>query len=421
MKSVRFTRHQALLVLAACLLGHLSTVGAALPYPILPPLFVGATPGPISAFLGLPVKLLFGIALAVNPLGLLIGASLLGPFSDRHGRRSTLLVTAFGAAFGHALSAWALVAGSYPLFVLARFATGLAEGNASVARAMLADQIDGPARNQAFAWFNSALYLGWLVGPLLAGITLGFGVVVPFAVAAVALVISGALTRLVLAADRPARPAAGGGWRVLFQQQALGLLADPQVRRVFVPQFLFTLGLTAFYEFYPVWLVEIPGMDTRGIAWVTAILCLVMSGASVLAGRLRPRVPMASSALAALVSAGCFLMVALSGARLGLVAIVFAGLPISLYNALVQAEVSRRFGDTHGQGAIMGLVSTVFCISNLLAALVGAVIAVLDTRAILALGAACSLLAAVQLGRLSRRDRLDQSTCVTSMKSGSSA
>jgi predicted MFS family arabinose efflux permease len=237
-------------------------------------------------------------------------------------------------------------------------------------------------------------------------------------VAAVALVLSGVLTRVVLSPDLMAAGGRRGDWRTALQRHALGLLAHAPVRQVFVPQFLFTLGLTAFYEFYPVWLVEVTGMDTRGIAWVTAILCLVMSSASVLAGRLRPQVPLASSALAALLAAGCFLAVALAGARLGLVAIIAAGLPISIYNALVQAEVSRRFGDTHGQGAIMGLVSTVFCIANLVAALIGSLIAVIDTRAILALGATCSVVAGLRLGWLAR---VDQSACVTSTKSGSSA
>ena len=41
MSPSRLDRSQWLLVLAACLIGNLSTVGAALPYPILPPLLIG--------------------------------------------------------------------------------------------------------------------------------------------------------------------------------------------------------------------------------------------------------------------------------------------------------------------------------------------------------------------------------------------
>src|SRR6059058_2806947 len=106
----------ALLIATACLLGLLSTVGASLPYPILPP------------------QLLFAVALMVNPVGLLLGTAVLGSLSDRYGRRPLLLVTALGAALGHLLTAWALARRSYPLFLLARFATGLLEGNGAIVR-----------------------------------------------------------------------------------------------------------------------------------------------------------------------------------------------------------------------------------------------------------------------------------------------
>jgi MFS family permease len=398
MNSVSLDRHQQLLILSACLLGLLSTVGAALPYPILPPLFVGPLYHPVRDFLGIEPKLLFGIALAVNPLGLLLGSSLLGPLSDRFGRRRILVFTAFAAAAGHVLCAWALVRGWYPLFVLARFATGLAEGNAAVARAMLADQIEGAARTQAFGWFNGALYIGWLVGPLLAGATLGFGLAAPFLVATFALVVGGVLTRLVLAADAPA-PTSASLWQHAREGHSLYLLAVPAIRRLFALQLAFTLGLTAFYEFYPVWLVEVTGYSARGIAWVTAALCFVMAAGSSLAGRPRQMPPLRLSALCAALAATCFAAVALAGPGLGLLAIIAAGLPISFYNALVQSEVARRFGAQHGQGAVMGLVSTVFCVSNIIASLLGSALAILDTRAIIGAGAALSALAAIGLAR----------------------
>ncbi len=164
-----------LLILAACLVAFFSTVGAALPYPILPPLFAADAANDFNHFWGLPPKLLFGLALTINPLGLLIGSALLGPLSDRYGRRPMLLGTSLGAALGHALTAVSLLAQSYSLFIFARFATGLMEGNGSVARALLADHLEGDLRVRAMAWLNGAFYLGWLAGPLLAGVALAWG------------------------------------------------------------------------------------------------------------------------------------------------------------------------------------------------------------------------------------------------------
>ena len=90
-----------LLIASACLLGLLSTTGASLPYPILAPLFAGDGGNGLTGFLGLPAKLLLGVALMVNPLGLLIGSAVLGAISDRFGRRCMLLATALGSALGH--------------------------------------------------------------------------------------------------------------------------------------------------------------------------------------------------------------------------------------------------------------------------------------------------------------------------------
>jgi DHA1 family tetracycline resistance protein-like MFS transporter len=132
-----------------------------------------APPTALNTFLGLPPKLLFGLALTINPVGLLIGSALLGPMSDRYGRRPVLLITAVGAAIGHAVTACALLIESYPLFIIARFATGLLEGSGSVARAMLADRLDGDLRRKALSWLNGAFYMGWLAGPLLAGADAG--------------------------------------------------------------------------------------------------------------------------------------------------------------------------------------------------------------------------------------------------------
>ena len=50
------------------------------------------------------------------------------------------------------------------------------------------------------------------------------------------------------------------------------------------------------------------------------------------------------------------------------------GVPLSFYNALMPAWMSERFA-AYGQGRVMGLLTTVFCLSNTLIALVGGVVA----------------------------------------------
>ena len=378
--------HTKLLIAAACLLGLFSSIGASLPYPILPPLFAAGVANGLNSFMGLPPKLLFGLALTINPLGLLIGNALLGPLSDRYGRRPVLLITALGAALGHAITAVALLLESYPLFILARFGTGLLEGNGAVARAMLADRLEGELRVRALSWLNSAFYVGWLAGPLLAGATLVFGLTVPFWIAAVALVLVAGLVVVALPRDKPS-VATTSWWHVARRQHAFNLLRHTEVRMLFIVQLAYTCGVTAFYEFYPLWLVEVPGYGATGIAVLTAVLCGVMTVTSLFAGRPSAMAPLRRAAWHAYGVAAAVCLVALGNSGLGLAAIVLFGFPNAIYNAIVPGWCAERFGAL-GQGAIMGLLSTTFCLANILMALVGSVLTLIDTRLILLLGAA---------------------------------
>ena len=385
----------ALLIATACLLGLLSTTGASLPYPILPPLFVHGAADGLTNFLGLPPKLLFSVALMVNPIGLLIGTAVLGSLSDRFGRRPLLLGTALGAAVGHVLTAWALAVHSYPLFLLARFGTGLLEGQSSIVRAMLADRLKGPLRNHALSWLNGALHLGWLFGPLLAGFTVGWGLTVPFYIAAGALLLGAVLVTIAL--PRQPRTHGPSWWHVARERHAFNLLRDPGLRTLFGVQLAYTCGVTAFYEFYPLWLVEVGHYDTRSIALVNVGMCAVMTLSALFAGRQHRGEPLQRAAVLAVMVALAIASLAAGHLWLGLAGIMAFGMPHAFYNALIQVWASDRFGGGHGQGAVMGLLSTTFCLANILMAAAGAVLTLVDTRLVLVVGAVLTAWAATRM------------------------
>jgi DHA1 family tetracycline resistance protein-like MFS transporter len=387
-----------LLIATACLLGLLSTTGASLPYPILPPLFAGGgTAGAadgLTNFLGLPPKLLFSVALMVNPIGLLIGTAVLGSLSDRFGRRPLLLGTAAGAALGHVLTAWALASHSYPLFLLARFGTGLLEGQSSIVRAMLAERLQGPLRNHALSWLNGALHLGWLFGPLLAGFTVGWGMTVPFYIAAGALLLGAVLVTIAL--PRQASTHGPSWWQVARERHAFNLLRHPGLRTLFGVQLAYTCGVTAFYEFYPLWLVEVGHYGTRSIALVNVGMCGVMTLSALFAGRQGSGHPLQRAGLLAVVVALAIASLGAGSLWIGLVGIMVFGLPHAFYNAVIQAWAADRFGG-HGQGAVMGLLSTTFCLANILMAAAGAVLTLFDTRLVLLFGAGMTAWAATRM------------------------
>jgi MFS family permease len=91
---------------------------------------------------------------------------------------------------------------------------------------------------------------------------------------------------------------------------------------------------------------------------------------------------------------------------------MLSGLPLSLYNAYLPAWMSERFAE-HGQGRVMGLLSTVFCVANVSIALVGGALALLSVRWIMALGGLMCGAAALLLLRLARQEQARASSSPT--------
>lgn len=397
--------HPKLILLAVCLVALMSTAGVAMPYPILAPIFVDAPADAFNHFAGLPPKLLLGIALAANPLGILIGSVFIGALSDRVGRRKVLLVTLGLTLLGYLLTAWALDARWYLLFVLARFLTGLTEGNVAVARAIVSDLHPQLDRTRSFALLNAVLYLGWLVGPMIGGFTLPLGEPVPFLIGAGALLPCLAILLWVLPETGEAKGLQGSSLlRTIHQQHAFRLLAkDSALAAVFWMQLLFALGVNAFYEFYPLWLVEFARLDSTGIAWTTAGLCALMTLSSTMVGRKGDKAtdPLRRARLFAVCSGVLMLGLSLTPAPTGMLFIVLLGIPLSLYNAVLPSWCAERFAE-HGQGSVMGLLSTIFCISNVLIAIIGSLLTLFDTRLVLGLGGVVCLLAVIRLNRIMR-------------------
>lgn len=387
-------RPHAVLV-AVCLLGLISTAGVSMPYPVLAPLFVSGPADGFTRFAGLPPEVLLGVALAANPLGLLLGSLVIGPWSDRLGRRRVLLWTLCGSLLGFLATALALHERAYAAFVLARFATGLTEGNMSVARALLADLHPRLDRTRAFAWLNACLYAGWLIGPLVGGWSLPLGEPVPFLLAAAALLPGLGLLVWALPDSAPAVAPSGS------ELSALRLLRqDPALARLFMAQLAYTAGVTALYDYAPLWMVTEAGLDSRGIALVTAGQCATMTLGSLAIGSRRwaarhTRVlhPLVRAArMAAWVAAGLAALAVLPGPA-GLLVVMALGLPIAVHGAVVPAWASERFA-AHGQGRVMGLLSTIFCLANVAVALAGGLAALAQVRWVMALGACVCVAAA---------------------------
>jgi DHA1 family tetracycline resistance protein-like MFS transporter len=163
-------------------------------------------------------------------------------------------------------------------------------------RAMLAERLTGGLRNHALSWLNGAFHLGWLFGPLLAGFTVGFSITLPFSIAAGALVLGAALAAMALEREAAGPSLGQRWWSVARERHAFTLLRQPPLRTLFSVHFAYACGVAAFYEFFPLWLVDVGGYDVRRIAFVNMGMCALMTFAALFAGRASTRTRAAAPA-----------------------------------------------------------------------------------------------------------------------------
>lgn len=359
----------------------ISVAGIALPYPILAPLFAEGT-SPLTLFLNLPAELLLGIVLGIYPLGIIIGSSVIGAISDNYGRKRLLNLTLLGSAIGYSLTAFATLSEDFLLFCLSRLLTGLCEGNISIARAIAADLHPVIDKTRSFSLISSMSYGGYLLGPLAGGYLIMAGIDVVFWSAALACLLCALISHFYLpdSLNNPDRHAEKGS--------SLSLLAQPDLRRFFLLYLFLTIGVNLYYEYYPLHLVREFDYLPIDISWATVFLTSCMILTSIFINPIIHK--KLSHPLAGLLGILLFGS-ALTGLpfianQMYLVTFALMGAGIAIYNGFLPAYLSHSY-ENRAQGKLMGMLVTIFCLGNLLAALIGGVLSMLDVKWALLAGA----------------------------------
>jgi predicted MFS family arabinose efflux permease len=375
-----------------------SSAGIALPYPVLAPVFLNEV-SPLTTFADLPSKILLGIILAVYPLGVILGSSVLGAASGIYGRKKTLNITLILTIISYVLSAFAVVAESFLLLILARFVTGIFSGNISIAKAVAVDLSPTLDKTYTFNLVNATGYLGWLLGPLMGGLLAIYGLDTVFYFAAIAIVIALISVVLLLPADLIKTQQTQVKFSQLFSKQnSFALLSNIKIRRIFFIYLLATLGLNAYYEFYPVWLVEKFAFSSADIGYITVVLTLFMTMTSIFfVKQLKYLLGLKLGAIIGMVLMALFfgLHPVLSATSTWPV-YALTGIAIAIFNGLLPVYISEQYAEIE-QGQLMGLITTTFSLANVLMALVGSVLALLGAHWAILFGAFLLLLAAADL------------------------
>ena len=139
----------------------LNSIAGMIIIPVLPGLVKGFThdTGDAAQYVGV-----FAVAFALIQF---VASPVLGALSDAHGRRTVILISAFGMAADYLFMA---LAPSIGWLFVGRMIAGLTSASAPAINAYIADSVAPEDRAGVFGWTGAAMSMGFLLGPSIGGL-----------------------------------------------------------------------------------------------------------------------------------------------------------------------------------------------------------------------------------------------------------
>ncbi len=396
-------------------------VGVGILIPVMPALLTE----PLSPNYILPIGtsvetgyLLLGVLFTLFSLGQFLAAPIIGQFSDKWGRKKLLAFSVFGTAVGFLLFALGIIIGNVPLLFFARFFAGLSAGNIVVAQAAIADITTPENRAKNFGMIGAAFGLGFILGPFIGGkltdtnLVSWFSASTPFFFAATLSLINAAQvlyylneTNMHIVKEKKVE----WGKAISNIIQALKM---PQVRPLYITNFLFQGGfsfyitfmavylLTKFnfsqgelgnyFAFVGIWIVITQGLITRKVAQY-------MSEAKVVQN--------------SLIAVGlCILLIVMVPSTILLYAVVpFFAIAVGLSQANITALISRS-ANAGVQGEVLGINGSVMALAQAIPPILSGLIAgLLEPQAPLLIASALTVIAGLYFNNHLRNIKLAHS------------
>jgi MFS transporter, DHA1 family, tetracycline resistance protein len=400
-------------VLPYALVVFFGYVGFSMPLPILPEMFLDCDVGILPRSYSREFKtILLGIVMASYPLGQLIGAPILGKFSDRFGRKKIILYSLLGSMFGYAFTAIATQCSNIACIFSGLFLCGLCEGNVAIAQSVVADlSPDGEGNHKAshFGWINLFVCFAFIIGPILGGqlsdsSTISwFSFSTPFWIAAIMTLIGvGIVLCFSEETKRKEEPVAAIGYWDSFREG----MKKKDLRSLYLVNFFLALGYFAYFRFFPVYIEGKFSFDSAALGYTIAYGSVTFAIFSLLFLKkigqwLSPRIAVGSFSVAL---AFTFFLVLFPSSYQGLfAAIPFVNLCLAVvmtYSAVLISDASPK----GFQGQAFGMLTSVQVAAEVLTGLLGGVLAGKKTTFPIFLGSLMLVIAGVILLIPKRKD-----------------
>lgn len=320
--------------------------------------------------------LVIGLLVASYAAAQLVGAPLLGRFSDRWGRRPVLLISLAGTLVGFLLLGFAKT-----LFVLffARILDGLTGGNISVAQAYITDVTDESNRAKGLGMIGAAFGLGFIIGPAAGGLLSQFGFAVPALAAAGLVTVNLMMVALwlpeSLSETQRAEMAEREQPRITLAALAAAL-KRPYSGPLLTTRFLFGVAFSLFQTIFSLYALRRFGLDAQQTGFVltyVGVLSVIVQGGLIglLTRRFRENVLIVVNvAILAISFLAWGFAPSLAVLLIVLAPTAFAG---GVLNTVISSALSKTV-EPHEVGGILGLSASLESFTRVIAPTIGGVL-----------------------------------------------
>ena len=303
-----------------------------------------------------------------------ISTPIIGRLSDKYGRRPLLLLSIIGTAVSFFMMAFAQNA----VWVFAaRMLDGLTAGNIPVAFAVISDSTSIEERPKAFGLVGAAFSFGFVFGPAISALTVGFGSGIPFIIAGLITVVAIIMTALYLPETNQHMGEVKRGklfdfaklWHTLF---------DPNVGETFLISLIFFLAFSCaiIYGYQP-FTLKVLHVNQQGNAILFTLFGIMgLISQTFLVQRFAKYFGQKKAfSLGILFTAVAFIIMFISRT---LPFFVLASLLLSMVNSTVQTllpAILSQEADPKSQGSIMGLNASYQSIGMIIGPILGGLVA----------------------------------------------
>ncbi len=314
-----------------------------------------------------------GLLFSLFSLCQFLSTPIIGRMSDIYGRKPLLVASILGTAGSFFLMAFAPNA----LFLfLARALDGITAGNIPVASAVISDTTAPKDRAKGFGIIGASFGFGFIFGPAISALTLGYGANTPFIIAGVVSLIAAAATAFFLPETNKHRGLVKHGKLIDFSHLYHALL-DKNIGTTLLVSFVYTIAFGLVMYAYQPLAVRVLGMTPTQVSLNFTLIGVMGLIAQVL---VIPRVVRKfgetktlrnALILEAFVLIGFFLSRSLV---VMMIVTMFHALANSFVNPLVGALLSKEV-DEHSQGTIQGVNASYMSIGLILGPIIGGTLA----------------------------------------------